>query len=117
MTISYHDGRTRPAPGLATALMFLDAALVLVVVLGWPMLAEALGAPIEWAMSAGTGSVFDLRAYPYTVLWLLPMAGSVLGAIGLRLEMWLLARIATGFPVLLLGLVYGWYYLTPLAWH
>ena len=117
MSISYHDGRTRPAPALAVALLFADTALVLLVVLGWPLLAEALGAPIEWAMGQSAGSVFDLRVYPYTVLWLLPMAGCVLGAIALRLELWVAARIATGFPALLLGLVFGWYYLTPLAWR
>ena len=99
--------------------MFTNAALMLVVVLGWPMLAEALSSPIEWAMGAGAGagSVFDLRAYPYLALWTLPMAGCVIGSIALKLEMWVLARISTAVPVLLFGLVFGWYYLTPLAWH
>ena len=117
MTISYYDGRSRPDSGFVQALTIVNALFMVVVVLGWPALAGTMGPAIEWAMSNDASAERALMTQPYATLWLLPFIGSIVGSIALRYEMMLLARLAVYFPVVLLAMVFGWFFLTPLAWH
>lgn len=117
MAISYSDRRGRSDTDIVLALLLANAVFVVIIVLGWPALADILGPPIEWAMAAAGTARMPLLDYPYTTLWLLPLAGCVLAMIGLRLGLATLASFAVWMPPMLLSMVLGWYYLAPAAWH
>ena len=117
MSISYYDGRPKPDAGLLAAMMLMNAVFVVLIVLGWPVLADRVAAPIEWAMGATANQRLDLTAYPYATLWAMPALGCLIGWFGMRTGMLLLARIGCFGPALLLGSCFAWFYLTPLGWH
>lgn len=117
MAISYSDIRDKTdTPGFF-ALLVVNAALMLFFVLGWTAWADGLAEPLEWALTEVGSPRLNLLAYPYLVLWSLPLACCVISSLANRYEMALLARIAGIAPPLLLGLVFGWYYLAPLSWR
>lgn len=117
MSISYSDVRGQTESPSVLALLLVNASLMLFFVLAWPAWPSLLAEPIEWALADAGNSRLDLRAYPYSVLWALPLACCTICSFANRYGMTLLARVAGFTPPLLLGLVFAWFHLAPLTWR
>lgn len=117
MSISYSDIRGKTDSPDVLALLVLNAALMLFFVLAWPVWADDLAEPIEWALAVIGSPRLSLLTYPFLVLWALPLGCSVICSFANLYGMALLARIVGITPPLVLGLVFGWYYLAPLSWR
>jgi hypothetical protein len=121
-SISYHhaapeenesDGDTR----VLLALLIVNATFAAATVFWWTVLSVFVAEPIEWATWQGISSRPDLTDYPFVLLWLLPTAGVVAAWMAWRANNVRLACRMAMFPIVLLGLIIAWYYLTPPDWH
>lgn len=83
----------------------------------WTFLSLLIAEPIRWATWRGIDARPDLLDYPFVLLWLLPASGILAGWVAMRAQQHKLACWLAFFPIILLGLIFGWYYLTPIEWH
>jgi hypothetical protein len=122
MTISYYedgkgDGRL---PRRLLALMIANGCVAVVAVVAWTAASLFVAEPMSWAtwvpISRGD-SLDDLLEYPFVLLWLMPAAGAGAAWLAAKLRHRMAAYASVGLPLVLLGLVFGWYYLAPAAWH
>lgn len=117
MAISYSDVRGQPENPSVLALLLVNAGLMVLFAVAWPAWASSLAEPIEWALTATGSQQLNLLAYPYFVLWALPLACCWICTFANRYGMVLLAQIVGATPPLLLGLIFGWFHLAPLSWR
>lgn len=120
--MSYSDIATRPKETLADSRLLLilfvvNATFAATSVFFWAFLSLFVAEPIQWATWRGVGSRPELFDYPFIVLWLLPAAGIGAGWIAKRAHQHRSACWLAFLPVILLGLVFGWYYLMPPEWR
>lgn len=117
MSLSLYEGKRRKD---ATPLIALQAANLLFAagcVFLWAMLSLVVEEPIRWATSYGVGSRPDLFDYPFVLLWQMPIGGACAAWVAQKMDRMTLAYILACYPLAYLGLVVGWYYLTPANWH
>lgn len=98
-------------------LFVVNATFAVSTVFFWAFLSLFVAEPIQWATWRGVGSRPDLFDYPFIVLWLLPAAGIGAGWIAKRAGQHRLACWLALMPIILLGLVFGWFYLMPPEWR
>ena len=72
---------------------------------------------LAWATWYGLGSRPELFDYPFVVLWLLPAGGICGGWLAEKAQNRRLSCFFALFPLLFLGLLFGWYYLLPVEWR
>jgi hypothetical protein len=117
MTLSLYEGKPRQNFRFLFALMVANATFAASSASWCTFMSLFVTDPFRWATWHGLGSRPELFDYPFLLLWLLPVSG-ICGA-------WLadkagnrrLARFFALFPLLFLGLVFGWYYLVPVEWR
>ena len=119
MTISYYGDEAR-APiqpsGTMTFLMLANAVVAMTVLFAWTAISLYIVEPIAWAtwMPVRRGTTFeDLFEYPFVMLWFMPAAGIAGAWLALKLGRRALAITCVMLPLMLLGLIFGWYYLAP----
>jgi hypothetical protein len=118
----YEDGAVAPArtSRWMVTLMMANALLSSAIVFAWTYVALFVAEPLSWAtwMSVSRGyGLTGVFEYPFVMLWGLPLLG-VFGAwISLKAGRKTLAFAFVGVPLVMLGLVLGWYYATPSDWH
>lgn len=83
----------------------------------WTFLSLFVAEPIQWATWRGISSRPDLIEYPFILLWMLPAAGIVAGWIAKRAGQMRIACWLAFFPIILLGLIFGWFYMAPIGWR
>lgn len=120
--LSYYDvtaQRKDPAGDnrVLLVLFVVNATFAATTLFWWTFMSLFVAAPIQWATWRGVGARPDLFDYPFIVLWLLPAAGVACGWIARRAGYGRIACWLAFFPVVLLGLVFGWFYLTPTEWR
>lgn len=119
MLISYDmhgNGGSRAWSAPLKFLMFINGVCVAVMLFAWPFVAMFVSDPIEWAtwMRIQRGNnLIDAMEYPFVLLWFLPMGGMAVAWVSSQSRNWSMAWMALTMPVLVLGLIFGWYYLAP----
>lgn len=117
MPLSLYEGRKHQQTGLLRVIMALNVAFGVACIFWWSTLSRYLADAMRWATWRGIDHAPQMFDYPFVLLWLLPVTG-IAGA-------WFVERsgkvqaaslVATA-PMLLLGLVFGWYHLAPVEWH
>ena len=104
---------------VALLLQIVNLSFAAVMVSAWTYISYIIADPIAWATwvplsrHANPG-LFD---YPFSLLWGLPVGGVVAGFCARRLTMPKLMITALWMPLLVLGMIFGWFYLTPIEWH
>lgn len=100
-------------------LITLNMAFAVGCVFWWQMLGLFVADPIAWATWAPIGKTGtpDYFRYPFGLLWMLPLAGALVAWSGVKVGNFRMARMAGLFPLALLSIVFGWYYLAPLSWR
>jgi hypothetical protein len=117
MALSLYEGRQRQDSRFLVALMLANGTFAASSAAWCPFVSAFVADPLRWATWYGLGSRPELFDYPFVLLWLLP-AGGICGA-------WLaekghsrrLSCFFALFPLLFLGLLFGWYYLLPIEWR
>ena len=123
MSISYYEDGTpiaRPQSRKLLALMIANALFASVMLFAWTVVSLFVAEPMAWAtwMPISRGSSFeDVVRYPFVLLWLMP-AGGIAGAwFATKAGKWALGYACVALPMVIMGLVFGWYYLTPPDWR
>ena len=105
------------AEGQANAAMVFNAIIATSIAFFWSGLSALIEEPFKWA----TGMPISLRPalldYPYLMLWLLPLLSMCCGWLALKAGMPSLSRTVGAFPIFMLAMILGWYYLTPISMH
>jgi hypothetical protein len=98
-------------------LIVLNAGLAVACVFAWSLLGVLVADPIAWAtwVPLGRSGTPDYFRYPFGLLWMMPAGGALVAWMGLKLDHNRLAWVGSLFPLALLGIVFGWYYLAPVA--
>jgi len=116
MSLSLYEGKRRdPMP--LKVLVSANVVFGLCSVLFWEPVSLVIAEPILWATGQGIGTRPELFDYPFVLIWLLPIACACIAWIASKAEWMKLAYFVAFYPMLYLGLVVGWYYLTPAQWH
>ena len=117
MSLSYYDVREKPQTKIATGLIILNAAMSFAMVFYWSGLAGFVGEPYKWAMRGNISPTPALFEYPYLGLWMTPLLCMCGGWLALKGDRAFAARMIGFYPTVMLILMLGWYYLTPMEWH
>jgi len=123
MLISYDMHGSGSSPNWSKPLKFfafINGACVAVMLLAWPLVSMFVSDPIEWAtwMRIQRGNnLMDALDYPFVLLWFLPMSGIAVAWVSSQSRNWGMAWMALTMPIMVLGLVFGWYYLAPPHLH
>ena len=116
MSLSLYEGKPRDPAGLialqAVNLLFAASSIFL-----WAVVSLFIAEPMQWATARGVGARPELIDYPFVLLWLVPVAGACAAWIAQKAECPKLAYFLAIYPLLNLGLLVGWFYLTPAHWH
>jgi len=117
MTLSLYEGRARqgswPIVLMAVNLLFAAACMF-----WWSVMSLVVADAMSWATWAIVAhSTNDFFQYPFVLLWTLPLTGTALAWLGLKVDNQRFALAAAAFPPVLLGIILGWYHLAPLAWR
>lgn len=115
--LSYYDGQKKVRSRLACALMWLNGLFAAAVVAYWTGVSLIIEEPFRWATGEGVSPSPSLFEYPYLLLWIVPSAAAVIGWLSIHAKMPALGRFVGIYPLLFLGLMVGWFYLTPPQWH
>jgi hypothetical protein len=120
MSISYsHDERPVLQPKSMRSIQVLtclNLAVAMVFVLAWNEIGHLLKDPIAWATwhpFHHSGFGLDIFAYPFVLLWGLPMAGAVVGWVGTKSRRRGLAFASLLLPILMLTFIFGCYHVLP----
>ena len=91
---------------------WINVLFAVTVVFAWSLVGTWLADPISAAAesSVTTFSRPDLLEYPYLVLWMLPIAGSLTAWLADRMGLTMFAKVAVSYPLLLMGLSYVWFH-------
>jgi uncharacterized membrane protein len=80
----------------------------------WTTTALLIAQPLSWATWSHIGATTvrpGLWDYPFMLLWVLPLLGTVLANVTNTMGMRLLARFLAAFPMALYGSIIGWWLL------
>ena len=104
---------------LQTMLQLINLGFVVVIISAWTFVALFVTEPIGWATWAplSRGWRPGMLEYPFTLLWGLPVAGVAAAWLAQKNNFKALSYALLTFPILILGLIFGWYYLAPVEWH
>jgi hypothetical protein len=116
MSLSLYEGKRRDLTPLKL-LVTANVVLGLCAVLFWEPMSVLIAEPILWATGQGIGMSPELLDYPFVLIWFLPIACACVAWIAGKVGWTKLAYLAAFYPLLYLGLVFGWYHLTPAQWH
>ena len=95
----------------------IDIFLAILIVCFWNILAPYLTEPLSWATARNLPPRPGLLETPTALVWLIPLLSGVGAWLALNLRLVQTAWLFAIFPLLYIGLVGGWFYLAPLAWH
>jgi hypothetical protein len=118
MSVTTYGARRSSARSIF-ALIVANVAFAIGCLFWWNLLGLFVADPIAWATWAPLGRAGspDYFRYPFGLLWMMPLGGALLGWMAIKLDQLRLARAAGMFPLMLLSLIFGWYYLAPIAWR
>lgn len=116
MSLSLYEGKRQGSTPLKV-LVSANVVLGLCALLFWELMSILIAEPILWATGQGGGTRPELLDYPFVLIWLLPIACACIAWIASKVEWMKLAHFVAFYPLLYLGLVVGWYHLTPAQWH
>ena len=118
----YEDGSAAPVrtSRIMVTLMALNGIFSSAILFAWTYIALFVAEPLSWAtwmpISRGYGFTGVLD-YPFVMLWVMPLIG-VFGAwVSLQGGRKPLAYTFVAVPLVMLGLVMGWFHLAPPDWH
>ena len=117
MEVTAENRRRQRKSRFLIALLAINLGFALGVLLWWHWMAVVVSEPMRWATWQALGLRPSLLDYPFIILWGLPL--SAIGGAWLEQRFGNM-RLACGFaffPVFYLGLIIGWFYLTPFEWH
>ena len=117
MTLSLYEGRKFQRTGLLRVIMVANVAFGVACMFWWPSLSRYLADAMRWATWRGIEQAPNLFDYPFVLLWLLPVAGICFAWLLERSGKVPLASVVASLPMLLLGLVFSWYHMTPPHWQ
>lgn len=122
MSISYTGSDAsvvdRPSNSkLLVGLMLVNGAFACVAIFWWTLISFFIAEPIKWATWTGISARPELLEYPFSMLWMLPAAGICGAWLAKKAGRPRLAIRLAFFPILFIGLVLGWFYLTPPHWR
>ena len=122
MSISYDlDGNGAPKAWSKTllVLMGINGIFALAMLCAWTFLSLFVAEPLSWAtwmrVTRGYG-MMEIFDYPFVLLWLLPGAGMATAWVASQTRKWAMAYAALSLPIVILGFVFGWFYLAPPDW-
>lgn len=118
MPATYSEMRRRRTRNVAI-LIAVNLAFAIACVFWWQLLGLFVADPIAWATWAplGKNGTPDYFRYPFDLLWMLPLGGAIVAWTGLKVSNYRMARFGGLFPLTVLGIVFAWYYLAPIAWR
>lgn len=122
MSISYAGTDTAVvtaprSPRALFGLLCINIAFAATSVFWWTMMSLFAAEPIKWATWTGISSSPDLLEYPFSLLWMVPVASSIAAWLTHKGGKKRTAFNLACFPLIFLGLVFGWYYLAPPEWR
>jgi hypothetical protein len=98
-------------------LVMIDGVFAMLALLWWHLMSVFLAEPMRWATWAAVPPKPAMLDYPFLLLWLLPSAGICAAWFAKKARHERLACWFAVFPILYLGILVAWFYLTPLEWH
>ena len=120
MAVTLYEGNRQTNVRLLHAMMLTNLAFAMLVLGAWTLLAIVVSDPISWATWHSIQMVKtweEIFAYPYMMLWALPL-GAVLAAwVATQAKKWKLALGIACVPILFLGLTISLYYILPGVSH
>lgn len=124
MSISYANDEApviyKKTPVTLVGLILVNAVFAFLILFSWRLVGLFVSEPLSWAtwVPVYRGSGYeDIVRYPFVVLWLWPLIGIVGAWVSLKMTKFQLAFAFASMPIVVLGLVIGWFYLTPQDWH
>lgn len=117
MTLSLYEGRKYQRTGLLRVIMTLNVVFGVACIFWWPTLSRYLADAMRWATWRGIEQAPNLFDYPFVLLWLLPISGIGAAWFVERSGKAQTACIVATLPILLLGMIFGWYHLAPPEWR
>jgi hypothetical protein len=120
MATTLYEQERQHNRALVRILSLANLAFASLVLLSWTAISMFVTEPIEWATWRGFQSVKTWEgvfAYPYVMLWAVPL-GAVFGSwVAEKMKKW---KLAAGFvlvPVIYFGLTIAMYYIVPGGAH
>jgi hypothetical protein len=117
MTLSLYEGRPRRNSRVLSGLLVANATFALSSLSWCTFMSLFVAEPMRWATWHGLGSRPELLDYPFVLLWLLPVGGVCVAWLADKGDNRRLAYFFALFPLLFLGLLFGWFYLVPVEWR
>lgn len=124
MAIAYYqDENVEPqarSARLLSLICMVDLIIALTVLFMWTAVSFYFAEPLAWAtwMPVRRGTQFvELFEYPFVLLWAMPLACIGIAWFAKRSGKRALALTAALFPIVVLGMIYGWYHLVPIQYH
>ncbi|MCB1549581.1 MAG: hypothetical protein KDJ41_17400 [Hyphomicrobiaceae bacterium] len=119
MTASFYQGKVKHDDRMLLMLSTLNGLFAMTVLFAWTLIAMFVAEPVSWAtwhpMSAASRpEVYD---YPFVMLWAMPIAGMSISWAAQKIGNRQLAHFILCVPLLVLGLMVGWYHFAPVAWR
>ena len=117
MALSLYEGRKRQG-NWPYALMGVNLLFAGGCVFWWSMMALLVADAMSWATWGYVGRrAPDFLQYPFLLLWVLPIGGNCLAWVSMKLDDERAAFFSALFPIVLLGVILGWYHFVPTQWH
>jgi hypothetical protein len=118
MSISYTGADTpvveKPkSTRMLFALMLVNSVFATTSVFWWTFMSLFVAEPIKWATWTGISSRPDLFEYPFSLLWMIPGTAVCAAWLAHKAGKRRMALNLVIFPIVFLGLLFGWYYLAP----
>ena len=103
MSSTSYDRHRQRTPVLIKAMTLVNVALGLGMLLGWRQLAPLLAEPVLKLLGGDVAADSTIFAYPFVVLWTLPLIGVAGTVVARSLDAHRQAAIVALFPALLIG--------------
>jgi hypothetical protein len=115
VSISYYTDRreVKPPSRLMSALMVVNGLFAFATLLAWTKLAGIAAQPIFWATWSHVDPTDGILSYPFILLWLLPLSAIYAAWAAEKAAMRSLAWTWLWIPIVMHGLIMGWFYLAP----
>lgn len=124
MSISYANDEVpiiyKKTPRSLSFLILVNAVIACATLFAWKVVGLFVSDPVTWAtwVPVYRGNGFDdIIRYPFVILWLWPAIGIIGAWASIKMAKHSLAFAFASMPVVVLGLVFGWYYLAPQTWQ
>jgi hypothetical protein len=102
MTISIYEGRRYQRNAFVNAMTIANLCLVTILLGTWSIVDQWIRDPMLLLAGGAVHSNLSLWAYPFGLLWGLPLFGVLAGYVATVLGYLPIARFAVSFPILLL---------------